>query len=202
MRPSDHIHCPDFPCSDVQHENFSVPGINLQPDQVRIVMICEAAPADRGDDFYATPAGLFAQTTVKAFNFAGVQAASIQDLLAEGIYCTSAVKCSKVGERLKKKTVQRCSRLLERELALFPNVKAYLLMGDTALNAFKALLERAGEGEIIPDQAIFHLRGQKLTFQGKRIQPTYLHTMQSFFTEKVKQAAVRDDIRRALDFTS
>ena len=200
MHPSEHIYCPNFPCTDVRPENFLSPGIDVSPEQVRMIMICEAPPADRNDDFYAGPESLYARTTVKAFNYAGVQVASIQDLLDYGIYFTTAIKCSKAGERVRKKTVERCSSLLEQELALFPGVKAYLLMGDAALTAFRAILGRAGEGQVIPSQAIFHLRGQEMIFQGKRIQPTYLQTMPSFFTEKVKQAAVADDINRALAF--
>ena len=54
---------------------------------------------------------------------------SIQDLLALGVYLTPAVKCGKTGYGIERATVVECSRLLEQEIALFPNVVAYLLLG-------------------------------------------------------------------------
>lgn len=42
--------------------------------------------------------------------------------------------------------IKTCSYLLEKELALFPNVKVYMLMGDVAIKAFNNISRRVGRG--------------------------------------------------------
>jgi hypothetical protein len=49
MRVSDALRCNDFPCSDVRHECYQVPGVEIDPEDVSIVLISEAAPADPAD---------------------------------------------------------------------------------------------------------------------------------------------------------
>lgn len=49
MRPSDHIHCESFPCTDVRHECYLVPEIEVDPREVSIVLISEAAPPETAD---------------------------------------------------------------------------------------------------------------------------------------------------------
>lgn len=53
MRTCDTIQCTDFPCTDVRHECYRVPAIDLQPDAVRILLISEAVLHDkiRGGQF-------------------------------------------------------------------------------------------------------------------------------------------------------
>jgi uracil-DNA glycosylase len=67
-----------------------------------------------------------------------------------GVYLTTAVKCSKTGYAIGTDTVRVCSYLLEKELALFPNLKAYLLMGDVAIKAVNFIARRSGVGRVIP----------------------------------------------------
>ena len=135
MRVCAYVKCEQFPCSDVRHACYVVPDVDVQPDHVSIILISEAAPADVADYYYAPGDPLFQQTTVQAFNDAGAHVSSVQDVLGLGVYLTTAVKCGKTGYGIKAGTVKECSRILERELALFPQVKAYLLMGDVAIKA-------------------------------------------------------------------
>jgi hypothetical protein len=135
MIVSHRIKCERFPCSDVRHDCYIAPSIDVKPDKISIVLISEAAPAEPDDYYYAKGNPIFAQTTVQAFVDAGVKAKSIRDILALGVYLTTAVKCAKTDYGIKTGTVKECSRLLEQELALFPKVKAYLLMGDVAIKA-------------------------------------------------------------------
>jgi uracil-DNA glycosylase len=78
---------------------------------------------------------LFQQTTVQAFQDAGADVSSTEEILDLGVYLTTAVKCGKKSYGLKAATIRQCSHILEKELALFPNVQAYLLMGDVAIKA-------------------------------------------------------------------
>ncbi len=140
----------------------------------------------------------YAYTTLAAFNDAGVKATSIQELLDKGIYLTTAVKCGKTGYGITTQTIQTCSHILEQELELFPDVKAYLLMGDVAIKAVNTIAKRAGAGRVIPAGSTYKIRGQEFTFRGKRAFPSYTQAGPSFFIEKSKRRAIAEDIAAAL----
>ena len=198
MRASDRIGCQGFPCTDVRHECYAVPDVELRPEDVSIVLISEATPPAGADYYYAPGNPLFAQTTVQAFRDAGANVSSVQDILRLGVYLTTAVKCGKTGYGIKRITVLECSHLLERELALFPQVKAYLLMGDVAIQAINAIAKRSGEGRVIPAGSTYKIRGQPYSFRGARAFPSYLQAGPSFFIEKTKRAMIAEDISAAL----
>lgn len=198
MRVCDHIGCPDFPCADIDRRGYNVPGAEVDPAAVRLVLISECAPLDPAQDYYATGEPLYAQTTLQAFADAGYPCASMADLLARGVYLTHAVKCAKTTYVIAGATVERCSRLLETELDLFPNVRAYLLMGDAAIKAANAISKRAGAGRAIPAGATYKIRGGTFTFRGARAFPSYLQAGPSFFIEKVKRKTIAEDIGAAM----
>jgi uracil-DNA glycosylase len=198
MRVSQCVGCEGFPCGDVNHECYVVPDVEVKPDDISIVMISEAAPTDPGDYYYADGNPLFGQTTVQAFNDAGVDVSSIQDILDLGVYLTTAVKCGKTGYGIKTSTIKECSRILEQELALFPDVKVFMLMGDVAIKAVNYIARRAGEGSVIPAGPTYKIRGQEYTFRGKRAFPSYLQAGPSFFIEKSKRRMIAEDIATAL----
>jgi hypothetical protein len=89
MKTSDFIACQNFPCQDTASKNYLVPEIEISPEKIWMVMISESAPADRKDYFYSGVDALFAQTTLLAFQDAGVKASSIQELVDRGIYFTT-----------------------------------------------------------------------------------------------------------------
>jgi uracil-DNA glycosylase len=198
MRVNDCVQCETFPCTDVHPECYRVPDIEIDPADVSLILISEAAPDNPGDYYYAAGNPSFEQTTVLAFNDAGIKVSSIRDLLAMGVYFTNAVKCGKTGYGIKTDTVTTCSHLLEQELNLFPNVKAFLLMGDVAIKAVNAIAKRAGEGRVIPAGSTYKLRGPAYYFQGRRAFPSYLQVGPSFGIEKTKRAMIADDIAAAM----
>jgi hypothetical protein len=198
LRVVEAVHCRDFPCLDVNHECYVVPDVEVSAESVSIVMISEAAPQDASDYYYADGDPLFQQTTVQAFQDAGIEVASIQELLDMGIYLTTAVKCGKTGYGIKAATVKECSLLLERELALFPNVKVLMLMGDVAIKAVNYVARRAGEPRVIPAGSTYKIRGPEYYFRGARAFPSYLQAGPSFFIEKSKRRMITEDIAAAL----
>jgi uracil-DNA glycosylase len=198
MRVSQCLECRDFPCADVKHACFVVPPVDVQADSISAVMISEAAPENPDDYFYAKGDPLFQKTTVLAFNDAGAKVLSTKDIVERGVYLTTAVKCAKTGYGIETSTVKQCSLLLERELALFPKVKALLLMGDVAIKALNAIAQRAGEKRVIPAGSTYKLRGQKYFFRGMRVFPSYLQAGPSFFIEKGKRRMIAEDIAAAL----
>lgn len=198
MRVSECVGCRDFPCVGVNHECYIVPDIDVKPDAISIVMISEAAPADAGDYYYAGGESLFEQTTVQAFSDAGAEVSSIQDILDLGVYLTTAVKCGKTDYTIKASPIKECSFILEKELDLFPNVKAYMLMGDVAIKAVNAIAKRAGEGRVIPAGSTYKIRGPAYFFRDARAFPSYLQAGPSFFIEKSKRKMIAEDIAAAL----
>jgi uracil-DNA glycosylase len=197
MRVNEHVRCIDFPCPDVRHECYVIPDVEVRPD-VSIVLISEAAPADPDDYYYAQGDPLFQRTTVQAFQDAGAHVSSIADILDLGVYLTTAVKCGKTGYGLQADTIRQCSFLLEKELALFPNVQVFLLMGDVAIKAVNYIAARAGQGRVIPAGSTYKIRGSEYFFQGKRAFPSYLQAGPSFFIEKSKRKVIAEDIAAAL----
>ena len=72
MKVNEYIKCCRFPCTDVRHECYCIPNIDVQPEDVSIILISEAAPADPADYYYAAGDPLFQRTTVQAFRDAGI----------------------------------------------------------------------------------------------------------------------------------
>ena len=198
MRVSEVVRCKDFPCSDVRPDCYQVPDIEICLEDVSIVLISEAAPGDPVDYYYAPGDPLFGQTTVQAFRDAGADVSSEQDVLDLGVYLTTAVKCGKTTYGIKTDTVKQCSLLLEQELALFPRVKAYLLMGDVAIRAANYVAQRAGQGRVIPTGSTYKIRGEQYYFRGARAFPSYLQAGPSFFIEKSTRKMIAEDIAAAL----
>ena len=198
MKVSEHIKCSGFPCPNVKHECYIIPGIDIMPENISLVMISEAAPASASDYYYSGGDSLFEKTTVQAFRDAGVKLSSIRDVLAQGVYLTTAIKCGKTGYGIETGTIKQCSLLLEKELALFPAVKVFMLMGDVAIKAVNDIAKRAGEPRVIPAGSTYKIRGQEYRFCGARVFPSYLQAGPSFFIEKSKRRMIAEDIATAL----
>jgi uracil-DNA glycosylase len=198
MRVSDHIQCIDFPCTEACQESYLVPRLDLDPQSIKLMLISETAPVDPGDDYYASGDALFARTTLQAFREAGLKVDSIQDLINRGIYLTTAVKCGKYDYAVATSTISHCSSLLEREIELFPNLNAFLLMGDVAIKAINAIARRQGEPRVIPAGSTYKIRAGEFTFHGTRSFPSYLQAGPSFGIEKSKQRMIAQDIAEAM----
>ena len=197
MKPCDHIGCKLFPCSDVNHSGYIIPAIELDPATISIILISESAPEKLEDDYYADGDPLFARTTLLAFNDAGVKLSSVQEIIQRGIYLTSAVKCSKTGYGIQSGTIEECSHILEQELSLFPNVKAFLLMGDVAIKAINYIAKRNKDPRPVPSGSTYKIRGNEFYFRGKRVFPSYLQAGPSFGIEKSKRKMIAEDIASA-----
>jgi len=198
MKPSVFITCQNFPCKDVRQDQFRVPGVDLDPNQVRVALISESAAENPADDYYAAGNPLFAQTTLLAFQDAGITVNSIQDLLDRGVYLTTAVKCAKTAYGIETATINECSWLLEQELNLFPNVVAFLLMGDSAIKALNAIARRSGQARVIPAGSTYKIRSGEFCFRNARAFPSYLQAGPSFFIEKSKRKMIAQDIAAAM----
>jgi len=198
MKPNATVKCIDFPCTDTSRLSYLVPGLEIDPAKVSILLISEAAPVNPADYYYAGPNALFAQTTLLAFQDAGAKVASIEDILNLGVYLTTAIKCGKTTYGIASQTIENCSYLLEKELALFPNVKVYLLMGDVAIKSINIIAKRNKQPRVIPAGSTYKIRGGEFTFRAARALPSYVQAGPAFFVEKVKRKTIAEDIKNAL----
>ena len=198
MRVGECVGCKDFPCDDVRHECYMVPNVDIDPASIHVILISESAPSEPADYYYAKGTPLFQQTTVQAFEDAGVKASSIKELVDMGVYFTTAVKCGKTGYGIQSETIKQCSNILERELELFPNVKVLMLMGDVAISAVNNIARRNKVERVIPAGSTYKIRNKSYNFRGKRVFPSYLQAGPSFFIEKSKRKMIAEDIRAAM----
>lgn len=198
MRVCDRLACKGFPCAEMNHAVYIVPDVELDPESVSIVLISECAPEDPCDFYYARGTPLFQQSTVQAFNDAGVKVSSIYEIIDLGFYLTTAVKCGKLEYHIRAAPIKTCSFMLEEELALFPKVQAFLLMGDVAIKALNYIAKRNGEERVIPAGSTYTIRHGVFYYRGKRVFPSYLQAGPSFFIEKSKRRMIAEDIAAAL----
>jgi uracil-DNA glycosylase len=194
------VYCATPSCVDVDHDRYTVPPGVVDPDAVTILMVAEAPPHDPADWFYAGDDALYARTTVQAFRAAGEEVETLADVLALGVYLTTAVKCCKTGYGLSSSTIESCSRLLEEELGLFPLAQALMLMGDVAIKAVNAIARRTREPRPVPAGATYRIRGGSYRFRGMRVFPSYLQAGPAFFIERSKRQMIAEDIAAALAF--
>jgi uracil-DNA glycosylase len=198
MNVSDSIKCIDFPCTDIDRRAYTVPGINIDPQAVRIFMVSEAPPPDKNDYFYSDDSPFYLQTTIQAFNDAGVPVSGISEILDKGVYITTAVKCGKTGYSISTGTIRNCSALLEKEISLFPDIEVFLLMGDVAIKSMNYIWKKQTGNVVIPASSTYKLRKQHYYFKGKRVFPSYLQTGKNYLIEKSKRRMIAEDIRAAM----
>jgi uracil-DNA glycosylase len=199
MKVNEFVKCVDFPCLDVNKDSYLVPGLEIEPDEINILMISEASPHDVNDYFYAQKNPFYFQTTAQAFSDAGQDVSSMEDILKMGVYVTTAIKCGKTGYSVSSKTIETCSSILEGEMNLFPNVKSVLLMGDTAIKAVNYIAKRNIDKRIIPSGSTYKIRKNKYFYKQLRVFPSYLQTGKSYLIEKSKRKMIAEDIKAALE---
>lgn len=116
---------------------------------------------------------------------------SIQDILGLGVCLTTAVKCGKIEYGIKAGTIKECSLIVEEGIGLFPNVQAFLLMGDVTIKAINYIAKRGGEGKVIPAGSACKTRGGTCVFRGRRAFPSYVQAGPSSVIEKSKRLTIR-----------
>ena len=198
MKINQSILCEDYPCQDVLHMPSVVPHIVLNPEKVLAVAISEAAPENPDDNYYSGRDSLFEKTTVQAFRDAGANVNGMKDVQNLGFYFTTAIKCGKIYYGIKAPTIKQCSLLLEKEISQFPNIRAYMLMGDVAIKAFNYITKRFDQERVIPAGPTYKIRKAEYYYHDKRVFPSYTQAGPSFFIEKSKRKMIAEDIADVL----
>ena len=198
MKITDKIKCVNFPCADVDRNCYLIPPAEIDAAKIKILMITEAPPNDKADYFYAPGNPFYLQTVVQAFKDAGADVPSMQDIINLGVYITTAIKCGKTQYSISPETVQNCSALLEKEIALFPDIKVFFLGGDVAIKMMNEIWKKQNGKKVIPAGSTYKIRKQAYYFKDKRVIPSYTPAGKNFLIEKSKRKMVAEDIREAL----
>jgi uracil-DNA glycosylase len=198
MKITDKVKCAGFPCVDVDKDSYILPSADIDADNIKILMITEAPPNDKADYFYAAGNPFYLQTTLQAFRDAGTDVVDMKDILDLGVYITTAIKCGKTQYAISPDTMKNCSVLLEKEIALFPSIKAFMLMGDVAIKMMNDIWKRQAGKRVIPAGATYKIRGQAYYLGDTRVFPSYTPAGKNFLIEKSKRRMVAEDIREAL----
>ncbi|WP_286439072.1 uracil-DNA glycosylase family protein [Bacteroides acidifaciens] len=168
--------------------------VDVMPETIYAIMINEVVPSCVEDDFYGRPDAAYMTTTIPLFRKAGIDVGSVQDILNRGIYITNAVKTPKTEYAVSKESIEDSLSYLEKELALFPNVKVIMLMGDVAKKAFNMISKKATKKNAVPSTSTYKLRNTEILYNGIRILPSYIMTGQNILIEKSKFEMASEDI--------
>lgn len=179
-------------CGDTQ--NLRLNDVNIEPETIWTIMINEVVPSSPEEDFYGKPDSAYMSTTIPLFRKAGIEVNSIQDILDHGIYITNAVKTPKSEYAVSKDSIEDSLPYLEKELALFPNAKVIMLMGDVAKKAFNMICKKATKKNAVPSISTYKLRNTEIFYNGIRIMSSYIMTGQNILIEKSKFEMASKDI--------
>ena len=179
-------------CGDTQ--NLRLNDVNIEPETIQAIMINEVVPSCPEDDFYGKPDSAYMSTTIPMFRKAGIEVGLVQDILNRGIYITNAVKTPKSEYAVSKESIENSLPYLGKELALFPNVKVIMLMGDVAKKAFNMICKKATKKNAVPSISTYKLRNTEIFYNGIRIMPSYIMTGQNILIEKSKFEMASKDI--------
>lgn len=179
-------------CGDTQ--NLRLNDVNIEPETIQTIMINEVVPSCPEEDFYGKQDSAYMSTTIPLFRKAGIEVNSIQDILDHGIYITNAVKAPKTEYAVSKESIEDSLPYLEKELALFPNAKVIMLMGDVAKKAFNMICKKATKKNAVPSISTYKLRNTEIFYNGIRIMSSYIMTGQNILIEKSKFEMASKDI--------
>lgn len=173
--------------------------IEIDPSLIKAVMINEVVPLDPQQDFYGAADAQYLKTTLPLFNKAGLAVSGIEEILRHGIYITNAVKTPKSEYTIEKSSIEKSLPYLAKEIALFPNLRVIMLMGDVAKRAVNMITKRATKKNIIPAVSTYKLRNSTIYYGDIRVMPSYIMTGGNILIEKSKFEMASEDIAIMLE---
>jgi len=168
--------------------------VEVDPAQIRALMINEIVPADPAQDFYGSCGDAYLSTALPLLRQGGLPVESIGDALRMGIYITNAVKVPKETSAVPPESIEWSLPWLETEIALFPNLRVIMLCGDVARKMFNRITRKATKRNVIPSGATYRLRGTPFHYGSIRVLPSYIITGGNLLIEKGKTAMIAEDI--------
>lgn len=176
------------------HPHIQLNDVEVDPAAIRAIMINEVVLEDPAQDFYGSSGEQYLSTTIPLFQKAGLPVETVADILRMGVYITNAVKTPKTAYAIEKSSIEESLPWLEAELALFPNVKVVMLMGDVAKKMFNQIVRKTTRRNVIPSGATYKLRATPFYYGDVRVMPSYIMTGGNILIEKSKVAMAAQDI--------
>ena len=184
---------------NIKIDSLHFPDCELTPEKIKVIMINEVPPQNPDDCFYSNaPQPDYMKTTLGLFEKAGVAVKSIQDILDLGIYITTAVKIPKTNYTVEPGIIKSHLPILEAEIAMLPNLKVIMLMGDVAKKAVNMIAKAQTKKNIIPSESTYKIRCNEYYWGDIRVFPSYIMTGGNILIEKSKCEMISDDIRRMM----
>lgn len=179
------------------------PDCEIDPANIRAILINEVVPRNPDDWFYSdADDSENRRNALGLFEKAGVPVKSMRDILDLGIYITAALKTPKESSTADPEIIRAQLPLLEAELALFPNRKLIMLMGDVAIKMVNRIA-KAGSGKTACQAGAAgrrrHWENHAFYWEGVRIFPSYIMTGKNLLIEPFKRDTIVEDIRRMME---
>ncbi len=175
-------------------EDIQLNDIDTDIGKIKAVMINEVVPADPLQDYYGNANSDYIKTTIQLFEKSGLNINGINDILSMGIYITNAVKVPKNEYAVSRESIEKSLPYLENELALFPDIKVIMLMGDVAKKSFNMIAKKQTGKNVVPSFSTYRLRESELYYRNIRVMPSYIMTGGSIQIEKSKIQMISEDI--------
>lgn len=193
---------------DVANDNridtalLQLPDCDIDTKRIKVVMISEVPPQNPDEGFYNSVHTDYMKSTLGLFDKANVNVKSMEDILDLGIYITTAVKTPKTEYAVATDIIKAHLPILKAEIALFPNLKAIMLMGDVAKKAVNMIAKAETKKNVIPSESTYKIRSNKYYWNDIRVLPSYIITGGNILIEKSKCEMIADDIRRMMELIS
>ena len=184
-------------------DNLQFPDCELGPENIKVIMLNEVVPRNPDDWFYSETSDPENRRNVLGlFKSAGVPVKSMRDILDLGIYITAALKTPKEGSIVDPKVIKAQLPLLEAELALFPNLKLIMLMGDVAIKMVNMIAKADTKKNACQAGAAGrrrHWENHEFYWGNIRVFPSYIMTGKNLLIEPFKRDTIAEDIRRMME---
>ena len=185
-------------------DTLQYPDCELDPAKIKVIMINEVVPKNPDDWFYGeAPDPENRRNALGLFEGAGVPVKSMNDILDIGIYITAALKTPKEGYTADPEVVKAQLPLLEAEIALFPNLKLIMLMGDVAIKMVNMIAKSNTKKNACQSGAAGrrrHWANEKFYWGGVRVFPSYIMTGKNLLIEPFKRDTIIEDIKKMMEF--
>ena len=184
-------------------ESMQFPDCEIDPAKIKVVMINEVVPRNPNDWFYSeTSNPENRRNAICLFEGAGIPVKNMHDILDLGIYITAALKTPKDGYTADPEAIKSQLPLLEAELAMFPNLKLIMLMGDVAIKMVNMIAKAKTKKNACQSGAEGrrkHWNNQEFYWSGVRVFPSYIMTGKNLLIEPFKRDTIMEDIRRMME---
>ena len=183
-------------------DSLQFPDCEIDPQYIKVIMINEVVPKNPDDWFYSeTLDSENRRNALGLFEGAGVPVKSMRDILDLGIFITAALKIPKEGYTVDPEVIKAQLPLLETELALFPNLKVIMLMGDVAIKMVNMIAKAKTKKNACQSGAEGrrkHWNNHEFYWGDIRVFPSYIMTGKNLLIEPFKRDTIMEDIRRMM----